>query len=162
MRCHKAEKIILRTWDHPLSDSERQALSQHLQRCATCRTMRNEYHNLQQTLRSEEFPAPQPYFWERLQPRLQQRPRFSIGAMWKRWSLRAIPAALGVILVVLLAAALAFSPQPEELSQSGILLRNQNPFEESPLLSEEDLENPNMVLIFSALDERNSLRRYFP
>jgi hypothetical protein len=124
--------------------------------------MRNEYHILQQTLRSEAFPAPQPYFWERLQPKLQQRPRFSIGAMWKRWSLRAIPAALGVILVVLLAAALAFSPQPEELSQSGILLRNQNPFEESPLLSEEDLENPNMVLIFSALDERNSLRRYFP
>ena len=34
MRCHKAEKIILRTWDHPLSDSEQQALSQHLQRCA--------------------------------------------------------------------------------------------------------------------------------
>ena len=125
-------------------------------------TMQNEYHNLMQTLRSEEFPAPPPYFWERLKPKMRAQPRFSLWAMWKQWSLRAIPAALGIILVVLLAAALAFSPQPEELSQSGILLRNQNPFEESPLLSEGDVENPNMVLIFSALDERNSLRRYWP
>ncbi len=162
MRCHKAEKTILRSWDYPLADVERQALSRHLEHCAACRAKRDEYHSLMQTLHSEEFPAPPPYFWERLQPQLQQRPRFSMGAIWKQWSLRAIPAALGVILVVLLAAALVFSPQPEELSQSGILLRNQNPFEESPILSEGSLENPNMVLIFSALDESNSLRRYFP
>jgi hypothetical protein len=148
--------------DHPLPDAERQALAQHLQHCAACRTKQNEYHNLWQTLRSEKFPAPPPYFWERLQPKIQERSRFSIWAIWKQWSLRAIPAALGIILVVLLATALAFSPQPEEISQSGILLRNQNPFEESPLLSEGDLENPNMVLIFSALDERNSSRRYWP
>jgi len=44
-----------------------------------------------------------------------------------------------------------------------LLLRNLNPLQETRiLLEEESVENKNMMLIFSALEERNDIRRYLP
>jgi len=154
MRCKKAEKGILRAMDHQLSDEQQQELAEHLHSCPACRTMELEYHSLLQTLQKEDFPAPYPYFWERLQPRLQEKRHPALMPIWKQWGLRAIPLSLAVILMFVLAGA-------EPLSDSGILLRNRNPFPDTLLLADEEVENPNMVLIFSAMDDSN-LRRYFP
>ena len=162
MRCKKAEQGILRSMDHSLPDEQQQELAEHLSSCPTCRSLKQEYHSLRQTLQSEDFPAPQPYFWERLQPRLLEKRSPALMPLWKQWGLRAIPLSLAAILMLLLAGTFLFNPPTEQLSDSGILLRNQNPFPDTLLLADEEVENPNMVLIFSSLDESSSLRRYFP
>lgn len=158
MRCKTAEHLILKAWDHGRDDEEQQALSAHLKECEACRSLEHEYLSLRDTLRGGDFPEPKPYFWERLQPRLQEKPRLSLMPLWKAWGLRAIPCSLAVILVIILAGTFLFSPENGELSQSGILLRDQNPFQDSLLLAEDEPENPSMVLLFSSLDE-SSLRR---
>ncbi len=81
--------------------------------------------------------------------------------LWKQWGLRAIPLSLAGLLMLVLAATFLSNPQSEQLSDSGILLRNQNPFADTLLLADDEVENPNMVLIFSALDNSN-VRRQFP
>ena len=158
MRCKRAENLILHAMDFPLSDELQQELAGHLQSCPKCRIMEQEYSSLRQTLQSEDFPAPHPYFWERLQPRLLEKRRPALMPLWKQWGLRAIPLSLTVILMLVLAGTFLFNPPAEQLSDSGILLRNQNPFPDTLLLADEEVENPNMVLIFSSLDD-SSLRR---
>jgi predicted anti-sigma-YlaC factor YlaD len=150
--------LILKAWDHTLAEKQQQALSDHLRECEACRALEGEYGSLRDTLRSEDFPEPKPYFWERLQPRLQEKSRLSLMPLWKAWGLRAIPCSLAVILVIVLVGTFLFSPQNGEISQSGILLRDQNPFQDTPLLAEDEPENPSIVLLFSSLDE-SSLRR---
>ena len=162
MRCKTAEKWILCSLDHPLLDEQEQALAVHRRECAACRALEQDYLSLRQTLQAEDFPAPKPYFWERLQPRLEQKPRPGLQAVWKQWGLRAIPCSLVVIAFFALAAAFMFSPQTEELSQAGILLRDQNPFQDTLLLAEDAPENPNMVLLFASLDENVPQRRESP
>ena len=159
MRCKKAKKWILRSLDHPLPDEQGQALAAHQQECDACRALEQEYFSLRQTLQAEDFPAPKPYFWERLQPRLEPKPRLNLQAVWKQWGLRAIPCSLAVIVFFALAATLLISPQPEELSQAGMLLRDQNPFQDTLLLAEDTPGNPNMVLLFSSLDENGTQRK---
>jgi hypothetical protein len=153
---------MLRSLDHPLPDEQEQALAEHRLECAACRALEQDYLSLRQTLRDEDFPAPKPYFWERLQPRLEPRPRPGLQAVWKHWGLRAIPCSLAVIVFVVLAATFLITPQPEELSQAGMLLRDQNPFQDTLLLAEDMPGNPNMVLLFSSLDENGTPRRKSP
>jgi hypothetical protein len=153
---------MLRSLDHPLPDEQEQALAEHRRECAACRALEQDYLSLRQTLRAEDFPAPKPYFWERLQPRLEPRPRPGLQAVWKHWGLRAIPCSLAVIVFFVLAATFLFSPQTEELSRAGMLLRDQNPFQDTLLLSEEASENPSMALLFASLDESSSQRRPSP
>jgi len=162
MRCKTAEKRILSSLDHPLSDEQEQALAEHRSECAACRALEQEYLSLRQALQAEDFPAPKPYFWERLQPRLEPKPRLNLQAVWKQWGLRAIPCSLAVILFFALAATFMFSPQTEELSQAGILLRDQDPFQDTLLLAEEAPDNPNMVLLFASLDENGTQRKQSP
>jgi len=162
MRCKTAEKWILRALDLPLEEEQEQALAAHRRECAACRALEQEYFSLRRTLQSEDFPAPKPYFWERLQPRLERDPRPGLQALWKKWGLRAIPCSLSVIVFVVLAATFLFSPPTEELSQAGILLRDQNPFQDTLLLAEDIPDNPNMVLLFSSLDEDGSQRKQSP
>ena len=162
MRCKTAEKWILRSLDHPLSDEQEQALAAHRRECAACRALEQEYLGLRQILQAEDFPEPKPYFWERLQPRLESMPRPGLQAVWKQWGLRAIPCSLAVIVFFTLAATFLISPQPEELSQAGMLLRDQNPFQDTLLLAEDVPDNPGMVLLFTSLDENGSLRRQSP
>jgi predicted anti-sigma-YlaC factor YlaD len=162
MRCKKAEHLILQAWDFSLAEEQQRALSDHLIECEACRALEQEYRGLRDTLQGEDFPEPKPYFWERLQPRLGEKPRLGLMPLWKDWGLRAIPCSLAVILVIILAGTFLISPQNGEISQSGILLRDQNPFQDTLLLAEDEPENPNMLLLFSSLDESGSPRRYFP
>ncbi len=162
MRCKTAEKWILRSLDLPLDEEQEQALAAHRRECAACHALEEEYFSLRQTLQSEDFPAPNPYFWERLQPRLAEAGRPGLQALWKQLGLRAMPCSLAVIVFVVLAATFLISPEPAELSQSGMLLRDQNPFQDSLLPAEDVQGNPNMALLFSSLDEDGSLRRQSP
>jgi len=163
MRCKKSEKYLLRSFDDRLSREEKDRLNTHLKKCPLCQERYREYQSMLQTLRSDDFPEPKPYFWERLQPRLKEERRYGPWPLWKLWGIRTLPVSL-LLIAALTVTALFFLPaQQEELSQSGILLRNQNPFEESlPLLAEEGIENPNMMLIFTSLSETSSSRRYIP
>jgi hypothetical protein len=58
-----------------------------------------------------------------------------------------------------------FSPQKEqELSSSGaFLLQNQNPLQETGyILEEEKLEDKNMMLIFTSMEEHKTTEREIP
>lgn len=161
MKCNQVEKLMSRSFDDRLDARTKQRLQQHLEQCAFCRKIHREYADMLLLLKSEARLEPKPYFLERLQPRLQDTRAYGPLPIWKQWGLRAIPLAL--TLIVLLAAATVFLlPDPyEELSQSGILLRDQNPFADSiPLLEQGGPDNPNMMLIFSSLEENNDVRRY--
>lgn len=164
MKCRKIEKFILRSFDNRLNREEKDMLTFHLKNCPKCQTLYHEYQELLISLRSstDDFPEFKPYFWERLQPRLKEQKQYDPWQLWKTWGLRAIP--LSILMIILLVSASLFilPPPSEDLSDSGILLRDQNPFQESlPLLAEE-VENPNMMLIFTALEEKNGARRYSP
>ncbi len=114
-------------------------------------------------LRQEKVQEPKPYFWERLQVKIRERQDIPFWVSIKQWSLRAVPVSLIFVLVMTLAIVLFFPSQDEELSQSeALLLRNLNPLEETQLLFDEKLENQNLILIFSSLEEKNNIRRPLP
>ncbi|MBA7697494.1 MAG: hypothetical protein E3J44_06615 [Candidatus Aminicenantes bacterium] len=164
MKCKKVEKFLLRSFDELLKEEEKNELKKHLESCPLCQTKREEYQSILDALKEKDFPEPKPYFWERLQPKLEERKRYDPWLLWKKWAIRAVPASL--LLVILFAAALIlFIPaQKEELSQSGVLLlRNSDPLQEATiLLEEEKVEDKNMMLIFTAMEEKNSTGRYLP
>ena len=165
MRCKTAEKFLLRSWDNRLDSEEKGELERHLGDCAGCQTMKKEYENIMLTLRDEAFPEPQPYFWQRLEPRLKEARPISPWALWKNWGLRAIPLSLAVIVFFTLTATLLLPPANEEIafSRTESLLQDQNPFQDAlPLLTGEDVENPSLELIFMASDETRDIRRKIP
>lgn len=163
MKCKKAEKLLLKSFDTVLQNNDKEELEKHLKNCVSCQKKRIEYQDILGSLKDEDFPEPKPYFWERLQPRLKEKNKYEPWPLWKHWAIKAIP--LSLFIILMLAASIVFflPPQNEELSQSGILLRNQNPFQGTiPLLEENELENKNMMLIFTAIEENNGTRRYLP
>jgi hypothetical protein len=164
MNCKKAEKLYLRAHDGFLNEDESQELKNHIAGCPLCQKNNEDYQNIFDVLEQTEFPEPKPYFWERLQPRLKEKIKFEPWQAWKQWGLRAIP--LSLILVLLLASALLIlGPQPaEEFSQSGVLLfEDEIPLEDTgTILSEEGVEDKNMMLIFASLDEQPGSRRPLP
>jgi len=163
MKCKKAEKLLLKSFDTLLQNNDKKELENHLKSCVSCQKKRIEYRYILDTLKNEDFHEPKPYFWERLQPRLKKKDKYEPWPLWKQWGIRAIP--LSLFIILLLAASIVFflPPQNEELSPSGILLRNQNPFQDTmPLLAEDEVENKNMMLIFTSLEEKNGIRRYLP
>lgn len=163
MKCKKAERYLLRSFDGLLENRKREELDKHLERCPLCQKKRGEYQIIFETLKKHDFPELKPYFWSRLQPKLKEQRKYEPWSLWKRWSLRAIP--LSLLLVVILVGSIIFliPEENEELSQSGILLRNLNPLQETTLLLEEEgIENKNMMLIFTAMENKNGVRRYFP
>ncbi len=167
MRCEKVEKLILRSFDHVLRNGEEDALKTHLAQCPHCRDLKQEYEEIHRVLGASEYPEPTPYFWERLYPRLDEQP-FRILPLGKLWAWRLLPAAISI--VVMLAAGLTFFKlerprvRPDEMSEAEILLlKDLNPFQETRSVFEaENIENKNMMLIFSSLEKDNGLRRYFP
>jgi anti-sigma factor RsiW len=164
MKCRKAERWILRSLDGVLKDEKRRELERHMSSCLLCQQREKEYRSIFDVLK-KEFPSePLPYFWERLQAKLRERGKYAPWSLWQKWSLRAIPFFL--TLIVLLGAAMIFLPswKKEELSQSEILLlQNVNPLQETrTLFEEEELENRNMMLIFTAMEEKNNIGRYLP
>ncbi len=165
MRCKKAEKLLSRSWDDRLNPVEKGELERHLSECSSCQALEKEYRSFMLTLRDDTFPEPQPYFWERLEPRLKESQPFTLWALWKQWGLRAIPLSLAVILFFTLTATFLLPPANEEIifSRTESLLQDENPFQESlPLLTGEALDNPNMELIFMAMDETGDIRRKTP
>lgn len=164
MKCKRAETFISRALDGLLSVEEEEALRIHLKDCNACQKRKKEYRVMIDTLRDQDFPEVKPYFWERLQSRLKDQRKYDVWSLWKRWSLRAVP--LSIVAVVILALGLLlFLPQPtHELSQTeALLLRDSFPYPESlTFLEEEGAENKSMQIIFTAMEEKQDTRRYFP
>jgi hypothetical protein len=164
MKCRKAEKFLLQSFDRALEAQEKNELEEHVQNCTRCQKKEKEYRMILGVLREDKTPALLPHFWERLQAKIQERRKLSILPLWQKWSLKVIPATL--VLIFVLAAAMIFvlPRRQEELSQSEILLlQDENPLLEAKnLLEQKKLEDKSMMLIFTALEEKESSRRYFP
>lgn len=153
-----------RALDGLLTSKEEEALQRHLKECSACQKRKEEYSIMIETLRDQDFPQIKPYFWERLQSRLKEQREYDIWFLWKRWSLRAAPLSIAAVVILALGLFL-FLPQPKgELSQTeALLLQDQLPYPESlTFLEEENAENKSMQIIFTAMEERQDTRRYFP
>lgn len=164
MACRQVEKLLLRSFDGLLGEEEERKLDAHFKSCPSCMRMRKEYEIIFGSLRSPDQEEPLPRFWERLEPRLDRKDRFLGWPSWELWSLKAVAISLVVIFLVL-GTMLMFLPRPQdELSQTEILLlRNINPIQDARVLFEEERpDRRNMMLIFSAMDENNRVRRYLP
>lgn len=159
MRCKKFEKLILHSFDNRLNEKETKELKRHLESCAQCRAKREDYEIILALLK-EEAVQPKAYFWERLRTKIRERKKRPLWLTVKEWSLRAVPLSLLIVLLITL-VVIFFSPsQDQELSQSEVLLlRNLNPLQETQLLLEQRLENQNMMIIFSSMEEKDTLRR---
>lgn len=163
MRCKKFERFLLRSFDELLKEEEKNELKKHLESCVRCQTKKTEYQIILDALKEKDFPEPKPYFWERLQPKLTEGQKYDPWSLWKQWALRAIPASMLLVILFTAAIILLIPPQSEELSESGdLLLRNLDPLQETTILLEEELEDKNMMLIFTAMEEKNSTGRYLP
>lgn len=164
MNCKRSEKFLLRFLEKSLNNSDKEILDRHYHNCIPCQKRIREYQKMLELMKIDIFPEPKPYFWERLKSKLKEQKKSDPWFIWKRWGLRAIP--LSLLVIIFLSAAIFFfiPPQTEELSQSEVLLlRNLNPFPETrTLMEEEGVENQNMMLIFTSLEENNGIRRYYP
>jgi len=162
MNCRKAEKALLRFHDGRLDERARGLLAAHLEACQPCRKAEREYRSLFSLLKDGRDVTPLPRFWERLEPRLREETELVPLLFWERWSLRAIPVFLA--LVILLGGFLFFAPQVPELSQSAtLLLENRDPLSETRSLFEADKpETRTMMLMFASLDDKSPLRRPTP
>ena len=158
MKCKDVEKRLLRSFDGELEGATKAELDGHLKACPGCRKKQIEYGVLLKNLKIEDA-EPLPYFWQRLEAKLRERERVEPWTIWAKWSRRAVPLALAVILLFIGGLA-HFAPGEEDLSQSeALLLRNDNPLAETKTFFEETrLENKNMMIIFAA-DEKVPVRR---
>ena len=108
MNCRKAEKQLLRSIDGRLDERARGLLAKHLEACPACRKAEKEYRSMLSLLKDSPGAAPLPRFWERLEPRLREETELVPLLFWERWSLRAIPVFLA--LVILIGGFLLFTP----------------------------------------------------
>lgn len=164
MKCRSIEKMISRHLDGRLSPGLESALQRHLAQCPSCRRRYEEYRLIQSDLAAIAFPEPSPYFWERLQPHLDQPEQKGTGIPWRRWGLQVVPLAL-LIGILWGAAMLVLVPHPTlELSQTGVLLmEEENPFQDTRLILEKETpEEQNMMLIFSSMEYQDNLWRNVP
>ena len=164
MKCKKVERFLLRSFDKLLKEQEKNELKKHLESCALCQAKREEYQRILDALKEKDFPEPKSYFWERLQPKLEEGKKYGSWSLWKQWAIRAVSASMLLIILFTAVIILFIPPQKEELSESGdLLLRNLDPLQETTiLLEEEKVEDKNMMLIFTAMEEKNSTGRYLP
>ena len=162
MNCRKAERWLLRSLDGRLDESAQALLGKHLESCPACRKAEKEYRSMFALLRDGRDSAPLPRFWERLEPRLREETELVPLLFWERWSLRAIPVFLA--LVILIGGFLLFTPPARELSQSAtLLLENRDLLSETQAIFEADkAETRTMMLMFASLDEKTPVRRPTP
>ncbi len=162
MNCRKAEKRLLQSLDGRLDGPAAGLLGKHLESCPACRKAAREYRSMLGLLRDRGEAEPLPRFWERFEPRLREEKEIAPFLFWERWSLRAIPVFLA--LVVMMGGFLFLTPQAGELSQSAaLLLENRDPLSETHALLEVDKpETRTMMLLFASLDEKTPLRRPTP
>ena len=160
MSCKKFEKWILRSFDNRLIQEKQTKLEDHIKSCPACQERKKEYLTIIGLLKQVKVMESKSYFWERLQVKIKERQGVPFWASVKQWSLRAVPVSLSLVLIITVAIIFVFPVKDQELSQSeALLLRNLNPLEETQLLFDEKLEDQNMMLIFSALEEQDSIRR---
>ena len=162
MDCRKAEKLLLRSLDGRLEGRAKDFLGKHLEACPACRKAAAEYRFMLALLRDGREADPPPRFWERLEPRLREETELVPLLFWERWSLRAIPVFLA--LVVLIGGFLFFTPQARELTRSeALLLENTNPLGAAQqIVDEEKSDTRSMMLIFASLEEKTPVRRPTP
>jgi predicted anti-sigma-YlaC factor YlaD len=162
MNCRKADKLLQKSFDGRLAGREPELLASHLRACPACRKAEREYRAMFGLLRDNRDAAPLPGFWERLAPRLREETELVPLLFWERWSLRAIP--LFLTLVVLLGGFLVFTPQVRETSQSAaLLLENRDPLSETQALFDTDkADTRTMMLLFASLDDKSPARRPTP
>jgi anti-sigma factor RsiW len=162
VNCRKAEELLLRSIDGRLDGREGDLLAKHLEGCPACRKAEAQYRSLFGLLREGRDVAPLPRFWERLEPRLREETELVPLLFWERWSLRAIP--LFLALVILAGGFLFFTPQARETSQSAaLLLEDRDPLSETQALFDTDkAETRTMMLMFASLDDKTPLRRPTP
>ncbi|HOW86010.1 MAG TPA: zf-HC2 domain-containing protein [Candidatus Aminicenantes bacterium] len=162
MSCRKAEKLIQRSLDGRLDRRGRDRLASHLAVCPACRKVEAEYRSMLRLLKDGPAAEPLPRFWERLEPRLREETELVPLLFWERWSLKAIPVFLA--LVILLGGFLFFAPRTRELSQSAVLLmENRDPLSETQALFETDRpETRTMMLLFASREETSPARRPMP
>lgn len=164
MRCNKAEKRFLKSFDGLLDEARTAELKEHLRVCPACSRMEMEYGAMLGLLWSETKDEPLPYFQERLRPKLvRERKSFAL-LLWEHWCLKAIPVFLGVVLAF--GVALVFFAPPDEIqmTQSELLLmKDQAPMSDvQSIFEERQGEDQHMQLIFAAADEREPVRRPIP
>ena len=162
MNCRKAEKLLLRSIDGRLDGRDAALLAKHLEACPACRKAEAQYRSMFGLLKAGGDAAPLPRFWERLEPRLREETELVPLLFWERWSLRAIPVFLA--LVILIGGFHFFAPQTREMSQSAtLLLENRDFFSETQALFEADKpETRTMMLLFASMDEKSPARRPTP
>jgi len=162
VNCRKAEELLLRSIDGRLDGREGDLLAKHLEGCPACRKAEAQYRSMFGLLREGRDVAPLPRFWERLEPRLREETELVPLLFWERWSLRAIP--LFLALVILAGGFLFFTPQARETSQSAaLLLEDRDPLSETQALFDTDkAETRTMMLMFASLDDKTPLRRPTP
>jgi anti-sigma factor RsiW len=162
MNCRRAEKWLLQSLDGRLGEREAGLLAEHLQACPACRKAEAQYRSLLALLRNGHGEKPLPRFWERLEPRLREETEIVPLLFWERWSLRAIPVFLA--LVVLIGGVLYITPQASELTRSeALLLENADPIAEtSQIFAADKSETRTMRLMFASLDEKAASRRPTP
>jgi anti-sigma factor RsiW len=162
MNCRKAERSLLMSVDGRLDESARDLLTKHLEACPACRKVETQYLTMFSILKDGRDAAPLPRFWERLEPRLREESEIVPLLFWKRWSLRAIPVFLA--LVVLIGGFHVLTPPSRELSQSAtLLLEDRDLLAETQALFEADKpEARSMMLLFASLDAKSPGRRPGP
>jgi anti-sigma factor RsiW len=153
MNCREAERILLRSWDRPLDETERAALDRHVADCPRCRALAGEYAALRDGLRGLPQGEPRPFLARRVLARIEALENPAPAAVWRKWCLRAIPVSL--FLIGLFIGGLLFLPAGADgLSQSeALLLRNAQPVPETSVSLEEAKGlDRNMAIIFAASD----------
>jgi anti-sigma factor RsiW len=164
MNCRRADDFLVRSFEGPLPPGEADALRGHLAVCPRCRRRSEEYGLIREACRAFPPAEPRPFFVERLSAKLPAvRPSPWAWPAVRKLGLKLVPAYLAVIVV--LGAALAFlRPQPApELSQAEILLRGDDPLNETTnILDEKRAEDKNMMILFASLDRPSSARSRMP
>lgn len=161
MRCRKAERWLLRSVDGRLEDARARALEAHLAACPSCSRAAAEYREMLGLLRSPAAEEPLPRFWERLRPALKEEQKALPLLLWERWCLRAVPAFLVMAAVIGAGLLVLAPPATAPLTRTELLLTDQNPVAEAGSLFDQARgESRHMELLFAAVDERASQRRF--
>jgi hypothetical protein len=161
MVCKKAERLLLCSIDRRLEAREKIWLKNHIQGCLRCQKAEREYRMILGSLKEESTPEPLPYFRERLLAKLSEKEKVMPGLFWQRWAARAVAFFLTAI-ILSGGAFLIFRPQETQQSSQveALLLRDENPLVETRnILEARGPENNNMMLIFTAMDEKDTGRR---
>jgi len=162
MKCREAERILLLSWDRPLDAAAQAGLDHHRAACPRCRALAGEYAALRDGLRSLPQGTPRPYFWTRLNARIEALEHPAPLTVWRKWCLRAIPVSL--FLIGLFIGGLIFLPAGgDNMRQAeALLLRNTNPAVETSAYNDETKGvDRNMAIIFAA-SERTPERKPRP